>query len=215
MKVKLNLSSDGIKQFLFNNGEKIVLAVTALVLLLFLLASITAKPVEDSKSPDKLREVSRQVHSRIGEPGIPPADDFPQTSFSVVPKPVDPNTVAWKHELSPPLFKELTLRADPELFPPEQPEVSAGNGIVAYNPNPIQPGAGVPIASAPIGGPPIGRSREHDEVPDSRFARGLPGGRPQAAQPAQTAAPTVIAGVRQKGAARSQILGYDHGARAL
>src|SRR5436190_15975549 len=73
MKPKLNLSGDGIKSFFFNNGEKLVLGATVLVLLLFLYGAITAKPLDDAKSPRAISTRAADKRRMIDTPSVPPA----------------------------------------------------------------------------------------------------------------------------------------------
>ncbi len=184
MKVKLNLSGDGIKQFFFHNGEKIVLGVTALILLLFLYSAITAKPIDDSKSPDSIKSTSARVRSQIEESTPPPP--APPVNFvdRIVSdeKPISIEGMRLRNEFRPPVFQELSPRTDPVLFAPEEVTVHADRGIVPYNPN-ANLAAAPPVGYVPSGpAPGVRRSTEHDEVPEVGLRN-----RPRAEQPAQVA----------------------------
>ena len=68
MKAKINFSGDSIKKFFFKNVEKLVLGITVLVLLAFLYSVITAKPLDESKSPEAISRDSRAVDSTLEVP---------------------------------------------------------------------------------------------------------------------------------------------------
>ncbi len=203
-KMKLNLSGDGIKQFLFNNGEKIVLGLTVLILLLYLFSAITAKPIDDSKSPVAIStESSRKKNELIAETEPPKQ---PVGEFHVIPDPATPEMYRPKTSYNPPVFPELMPRTDPELFPPAEVQVSADCGIVPYNP--VPPAAGAATAANPVipapGAFASGHSRAHDDdyevVPNRRGGPQNINTRAPLAPAAQTTAATVIAGARAKGA---------------
>src|SRR4051812_2162546 len=108
MKPKLNLSGDGIKSFFFNNGEKLVLGVTVVVLLLFLYGAITAKPLDDKMSPRTISTKAAEKQRIIQEPSPPPS--VPPIQVSVKQDPINYEDVRWPQEWKRPLFPELRLR---------------------------------------------------------------------------------------------------------
>ncbi|HTQ40174.1 MAG TPA: hypothetical protein VMJ32_14200 [Pirellulales bacterium] len=170
MKAKINFNPDGIKRFFITNGEKIVFAATVIIFLLFLYSTITAKPLDDSKSPEAIKRESSQVVSNIqsptwsahrGEMGLEPTHFADQVADEI--RPIPGQRVRLTREWSPPLFPELIKRADPEIYAIEDLQVAAGSGIVPYKPN--ASGAGqIPGASA------------GQRLPGGPAQPGLPGG---------------------------------------
>jgi hypothetical protein len=139
MKAKINLNAQGIKDFFIGNGEKIVLGVAVIIFLLFLYSTITAKPLDDSKSPEAIKHESSQVETIIQSPtwtqqrdqmGLQPPKYTEEVAAEM--RPVSGQRLREPHEWNPPLFPELIKRADPEIYAVEDLQIAAGNGIVPY-----------------------------------------------------------------------------------
>jgi hypothetical protein len=164
MKPKINLSGDGIKSFFFNNGEKLVLGITVLVLLLFLYSAITAKPLDDSKSPRAIASKADERRTGVQTPTEPPRVDFPPVDpRDPVAPPANYEAVQQQKEINPPIFQELHLRTEPEFFPVENLQVAAEVGIVPYRPASGVAGV-IPQVVQPLGRPAIGAG--HDTTHD-------------------------------------------------
>jgi hypothetical protein len=133
MKVKLNLSGEGIKQFFLVNGEKIVLGGVVIALLGFLYSAITAKPLDETKSPEVIKRESAVLMNRINDPASnPPAGDRPKLPEPA--PPVPPQPLKWQTEISPLIFPELKKRSDPTILPIEEMQIASGVAIVGYAP---------------------------------------------------------------------------------
>src|SRR5262245_43650407 len=146
MKAKLNLSGEGIKQFFLVNGEKIVLGGVVIALLGFLYSAITAKPLDESKSPDVLKRESAVLMNKINDTsGQPPAGEPPKLPERT--PPVPPTPLKWQVEISPLIFPELKKRSDPAILPIEEVQIASGVAIVGYAP-PLAAGAAVGVLPA-------------------------------------------------------------------
>jgi hypothetical protein len=133
MKVKLNLSGEGIKQFFLVNGEKIVLGGVVIALLGFLYSAITAKPLDETKSPDVVKRESAVLMNRISDPNsVPPAGEHPKLPDP--PPPIPQNSIKWPTEISPLIFPELKKRSDPTILPIEELQIASGVAIVGFAP---------------------------------------------------------------------------------
>jgi hypothetical protein len=139
MKMKLNLSKEGIQEFLLANGEKFLLGVTGIILLGFFYGAITAKPLDDSMSPDAIKTASSKVQSVLSDPNwaeqksalhLPDAS-FPK-SVETSNAPVAVGPYRQLREWDPALFPELTRRAEPKIFPVEKLQIASGVGLLAY-----------------------------------------------------------------------------------
>jgi len=156
MKVKLNLSGEGIKQFFLANGEKIVLGGVVLALLGFLYSAITAKPLDETKSPEVIKRQSAALRNRISDASVgPPAGERPR--LPEITPPMPPGTDKWQTEISPLIFPELKKRSDPTILPVEEVQIASGVAIVGYAP-PLASGAapGVLPAAGNDHGPAFG-----------------------------------------------------------
>lgn len=138
MKAKLNLSGEGIKQFFLANGEKIVLGGVVIALLGFLYSAITAKPLDDSKSPEAIKRQSALLMSQINSEGTPPAGQPPKLPDPS--SPIAPQALKWPTEISPLIFPELKKRSDPTILPVEEVQIASGVAIFGYAPL-LGPGA--------------------------------------------------------------------------
>jgi hypothetical protein len=137
MKPKINFSAAGIVSFFANNGEKIVLGIMLLILLFFLYGAITAKPLDDSKSPDAIVRESEQAKKRISEVDFKDsgetvsATDF-QKLINEEQKEV-PMAKLEEHNLwDPRLFAELTKRPVPDFFPVQELQIASGYALIPY-----------------------------------------------------------------------------------
>src|SRR5262245_52088802 len=137
MKMKLNFSGAAIGGFFANHGEKIVLGIMAFVLLCFLYGAITARPLDDSKSPESIIRESEQAKTRInavdfkdsGE--VVSAIDF-QKLIAEDRKEIPGAKLQQSREWNPRLFPELTKRGDPEIYPVGELQVASGWALVPY-----------------------------------------------------------------------------------
>jgi hypothetical protein len=192
---KINFSGDRIKKFFIGNGEKLVLVLTSLLFLAFLYSAITAKPLDDSKSPDAIKRESGQLVASLQMPtwdgpdgeknklGLAPPHFKQQADNSM--RPIAGQKLKPSHEWDPPLFPELIKRMDPEIFAVEDLQVDAGRGIVPYRPaaaagGPIaRPGGGPgfrpgspPVGPPTMGGPPMGGGPGRPGFGGEEMARG-------------------------------------------
>ena len=153
---KPNISGDAIKQFFFNNGEKIVLSATVVVLCLFMYSAFTSKPLDEAKSPEAIQQASRQVTDLVNSNTYPEyarkVQQAKPTSYVAVvaayEQPVPEAAYKLTREINPPLFPSLEKRADPKIFPVEELQVAARRGLIADS----APGGGV-AAGYGIAGP--------------------------------------------------------------
>jgi hypothetical protein len=146
MKAKLNLSGEGIKQFFLVNGEKIVLGGVVIALLGFLYSAITARPLDETKSPEVIKRESAALMGRINDPNsTPPAGERPK--LPEPPPQMPPGTDKWPTEISPLIFPELKKRSDPTILPVEEVQIASGVAIVGYAP-PLAPGAAAGVLPA-------------------------------------------------------------------
>jgi hypothetical protein len=144
MKARLNLSGEGIKQFFLSNGEKIVLGGVVIALIGFLYSAITAKPLDESKSPEAIKRQSAALMNQINSETPPPAGEHAK-----LPEPspqVPPGADKWAIEISPLLFPELKKRSDPTILPIEEVQIASGVAIVGYAP--LGPGAAGGVGGA-------------------------------------------------------------------
>ena len=65
---KPSLSKDGIQQFFLANGEKLLLGITAVILLGFFYSALTAKPLDESMSPEAIKTASNNLQTQVGNP---------------------------------------------------------------------------------------------------------------------------------------------------
>ncbi len=65
---KPSLSKDGIQQFFLANGEKLLLGITMVILLGFFYSALTAKPLDESMSPEAIKTASNTLQSQVGTP---------------------------------------------------------------------------------------------------------------------------------------------------
>src|SRR5262245_6205941 len=114
MKAKLSLSGDGIKQFFLANGEKIVLGGVVIALLGLLYSAITAKPLDETKSPTVIKRESAALINRINGESNPPAG--PQSKLAEPSPPMPPGSIKWQTEICPLIFPELKKRSDPTIL---------------------------------------------------------------------------------------------------
>jgi hypothetical protein len=63
---KPSLSKDGIQQFFLANGEKLLLGITMVILLGFFYSALTAKPLDESNSPEAIKTASNSLQSQVG-----------------------------------------------------------------------------------------------------------------------------------------------------
>src|SRR5262245_26913268 len=154
MKVKLNLSGEGIKQFFLVNGEKIVLGGVVIALLGFLYSAITAKPLDETKSPDVIKRESAALTSKIHEESMPPAGEHSKLPEPAPPVPQGP--LMWQTEISPLIFPELKKRSDPTILPIEEVQIVSGVAIVGYAP---------PLAAGAAGGVMPAAGNDHGPAP--------------------------------------------------
>ena len=167
MKAKINFSGSGIKKFFVNNGEKLFLVLTALVLLAFLYSAIMAKPLDDSKSPDAIKREAGQLVATLqsatwsthrDEMGLA-APHFKQQADATM-RPISGQKLKPVHDWNPPLFPELVKRVDPEIYAVEELQIGAGRGIVPYhaaaNANAAGAGPGMGPGIGPGHGPGMG-----------------------------------------------------------
>src|SRR6476659_9718183 len=137
--MKVNLSGEGIKQFILANGEKIVLGGVVIALLGFLYSAITAKPLDETKSPDVIKRESAGLISRLQDDrSTPPAGEYSKLPEPA--PPVAPQPMRWQTEISPLLFPELKKRSDPTILPIEEVQIASGVAILGYAP-PLASGA--------------------------------------------------------------------------
>ena len=186
MKAKLNLSGEGIKQFFLFNGEKIALGAVALILLGFVYSAITAKPLDDSKSPPVIQRDSTALMARIQESNSTPpggqAHDFATMVDNEI-KTLPVGSMKWPTEISPLIFPELKKRSDPTIFPVEELQIASGSAIIGYT-QPLAvpgaaPGAVAPAAAGAPAGPAAAGSAE-----SKRFSPlGMIGVNPPGAEP--------------------------------
>jgi hypothetical protein len=140
MKAKLNLNGAAIKNFFINNGEKLILIATVLILFSFAYGAITAQPI-DPNMPEKIKTESTAVQARVNEVEWPVyAKDKPELT------PVDykakaeasnqPETRVAKLDHNVPLqpqhFKDLIKRADPKILPVMELVGYGGSALVPY-----------------------------------------------------------------------------------
>src|SRR5262245_13153699 len=150
MKAKLNLSGEGIKQFFLANGEKIALGGVVIALLGFLYSAITAKPLDETKSPEAIKRQSAVLMNQINAESKPPAGEPPKLPEPA--PPVPPQPLKWQTEISPLIFPELKKRSDPTILPVEEVQIASGVAIVGYTP-PLAAGAPGGVGGAlPVAG---------------------------------------------------------------
>ena len=138
---KPNFSGAAIAGFFANNGEKMVLGLMVFVLLLFLYGAITAKPLDDTKSPSAIEDQSKAAIARIKEVSWDAAPteekekahpiDF-QKLIAEDRKEVSAAKLEQNHELDPRLFPELTKRGDPEIYPVSELQIASGYAVVPF-----------------------------------------------------------------------------------
>ncbi len=63
---KPSLSKDGIQQFFLSNGEKLLLGFTLVILLGFFYSALTAKPLDESMSPEAIKTASNNLQTQVG-----------------------------------------------------------------------------------------------------------------------------------------------------
>ncbi|HZZ30307.1 MAG TPA: hypothetical protein VFE46_20075 [Pirellulales bacterium] len=163
MKAKISLNADGMKRFFLGNGEKIVLGLTVIIFLLFLYSTITAKPLDDSKSPDAIKHESSQVVSTIQSPTWTAHRNemgLLQTHYKdridEFMRPISGQPLHDPHEWDPPLFPELIKRVDPEIYPVEELQIAAGSGLVPYKQEAVAAPAAAGTIGPAVAGPGVG-----------------------------------------------------------
>jgi hypothetical protein len=138
--MKAGSSAGGVKEMLLRHAEKLVLGVACILVALLLWSAMGVKPIEASKSPDRLKTDAAEQIVRIdsSEPPPPPRE---QTSFSsAVLAGLQPvvDTSAYAH----------TVKIDPELQPAivkrPEPVYLAVEGLTAT----------AAVASIPVEGTP-------------------------------------------------------------
>ncbi len=150
---KPSLNKDGIQQFFLANGEKLLLGVTALILFGFFYSALTAKPLDESMSPEAIKIASNNLQSQVNnrtwedkkkELNLA-APEF-EKSNEVQSKPIPATPFVATREWKPPLFPELKRRAEPKIFAVEEPQVASGVGLLALQ---IDPSRQVGVAAPP------------------------------------------------------------------
>ncbi len=177
MKKKMKFSGASIKRFFIENGEKLGLGVTAVVLLAFLYAALTAEPLSSDKPKEIVRaadDADKQIklvdwEAKKKDPELRPRDFNKEVQVSMTSVPEAP--LAHSRHWDNRLFPDLIKRADPEVFPPQELQIAGGYGIVPHVPPPIV--AEIPGAIAPPAGvrPPAGSPRPG--ILDAPDAEGL------------------------------------------
>lgn len=137
MKMKFNFSGAGIAGFFVDNGEKIVLGIMVLVLLSFLYGAITARPLDDSKSPESIVRESDQAKKRVNEVDFKDSGEtVSATDFKKLiaedRKEVPMAKLQQSNEWDPRLFPELTKRGEPEIYSVGELQIASGYALVPY-----------------------------------------------------------------------------------
>jgi hypothetical protein len=123
---KLSLGPGGMKGFLFNHVEKIVLGVTLLLVVAFFWFGLNIEKF-DSETPATLSQVIQratdnmenvQTWNTVKQELVPPSITNP-IAIRITERDVP------LAELNPRIIPSRTKRRDPELYPPTQPEVVA------------------------------------------------------------------------------------------
>ncbi len=181
MKLKLKFSGAAIGQFFAENGEKLILLATVVILLMFVYGAITAKPL-DSSTPSLISNASKSAQDRVNavawEGQESPRNDFKESHFAAAVDKAGEQVQLARLELNrawdPPLFPELVKRADPEFFPVEDLRVAAGFGVVVYQAAAPVAAPGTVPGAAPTG--PAGRPLGIPGPPPGIFGPGGPYG---------------------------------------
>ena len=183
---KLSLNKDGIKQFLLANGEKFVLGLTIVILLGFFYSAITAKPLDDSMSPEAIKTASNRMQSVLNDPdwqkkkaelNLPAPSFEPKVDIELTTVPVKPYAQA--REWLPALFPELTRRAEPKIFPVEELRIASGAGLIAYQ-IPQDSATAAAAAGAPITTAQPTRIDSSAPLPGAHLTQSDPQGKPYA-----------------------------------
>ncbi len=124
---KLSLGPGGMKGFLFNHVEKIVLGATLLLVVAFVYFGSAVETFPQNESPTTLRDVIKRATENIEN-----AQTWNTVKQELVPPSIT-NPIAIRiterdvplAELNPRIIPSRTKRRDPELYPPTQPEVEA------------------------------------------------------------------------------------------
>lgn len=124
---KLSLGPGGMKGFLFNHVEKIVLGATLLLVVAFVYFGSAVETFPQNESPATLRDVIKratdnienvQTWNTVKQELVPPSITNP-LAIRITERDVP------LAELNPRIIPSRTKRRDPELYPPTQPEVVA------------------------------------------------------------------------------------------
>jgi hypothetical protein len=150
---KPSLSKDGIQQFFLANGEKLLLGLTVVILLGFFYSALTAKPLDESNSPEAIKMASNTLQSQVGTPTWDDkkkemnlaSPEFPNLAEGSS-KPISALPFIATREWKPPLFPELKRRAEPKIFAVDELQVASGAGLLAKQIDPNRAG----VAAAPL-----------------------------------------------------------------
>ncbi|MEX0676144.1 MAG: hypothetical protein WD063_03665 [Pirellulales bacterium] len=134
MKVKMKLDLASIKVWMLEHGEKLALAVVAVVVLLFTYSAIRREALDASKEPDKLRDLARSVGDKVQASRW----DAKRERLQVVnyteranSKLVDGSVFALVRPFNPPPTDPKARRDEPEVLGVE--DLRAGSGYDVFS----------------------------------------------------------------------------------
>lgn len=133
-----NLSKDAVIDFLLRHGEKIVVAMIAVLAMGLAWGGIDAlrtQAVNAERRPDALSSRAKRTLEHIDREKQPPEDVVPKSrSLTKIVEPWRAPRIAGAPEvplLDAPLFEELARRTRPEVFPIEDLQATAGVAVFA------------------------------------------------------------------------------------
>ncbi len=141
--MKAKISGDSIKTFFIQHGEKIVVALSVGVLIMFGVNALSSKGLLDptTQAPERMKQQVQEVEEKIktsSPPSTPPVQPAVAVAMPKIPSPF----IAGR-----PLWLPLSPRTDPNMLPAKDVLVASGYGALAMvGTNPPDGGA----AAAPV-----------------------------------------------------------------
>ncbi len=129
MKVKMKLDPASIKNWLLAHGEKVALAVVALVFCMFVYSTLGRESLEDRYEPDKLTSLAGTVEGQLtSSKWDPSTEQLKVVNYANRAKTEEVKLANFPlpNAFNPPVVDQKAKRGEPEIFGPDDLRVAAG-----------------------------------------------------------------------------------------
>lgn len=134
MKLKLNLNVDGVKRVLLQHGEKAAFGLAVFVLLLFFWKTLRLEVLGADKQPDMLKTLAEKAQQHV----VTSEWDKKAKNIEIVDYPARAEHIPLVDDdyhlkvfFDKPLWQQHDKRQSPKLWPVEELQAAAGQGIFA------------------------------------------------------------------------------------